>query len=175
MGEKCFLIRQVLLQSWFFLNLEPGAEFVVDNNSQLILEPNSRIDIGQNAILRVKRGGRLVINTGAVINVNDGKIIIEDDGYVNYFPNCTVNLDGNVAVFEINGMLKLEDNATLRLNRTTSNHGFFVLIMLHFRPQEMLFVGLIALLILVVLHKAGRLFKLIKSHFISHRILFSLI
>lgn len=108
-----------------FLNLEPGAEFVVDNNSQLILEPNSRIDIGQNAILRVKRGGRLVINTGAVINVNDGKIIIEDDGYVNYFPNCTVNLDGNVAVFEINGILKLEDNATLRLNRTTSNHGFF--------------------------------------------------
>ncbi len=108
-----------------FINIESNGEFVVDNNSQLILESNSRIDLSQNATLRVKRGGRLVINTGAVINVNDGKIIIEDDGYVNYFPNCTVNLDGNVAVFEINGMLKLEDNATLRLNRTTSNHGFF--------------------------------------------------
>ena len=68
-------------------------------------------------------------------------------------------------------MLKLEDNATLRLNRTTSNHGFFRFNNASLSPSRNVIWGYYSL-ILVALHKAGKLFKLIKSHFISHRILF---
>lgn len=125
-----------------FINLEANSELVVDNNSQLVLESNSRVGIDSGAILRIKRGGRLILNTNSVINCSDGKILIEDDGFVDYYPNSTVNLDGSNAIFEINGILNIQDNATFTFTYNNSQHGFIKFGNTSIFPSRNIFAGL---------------------------------
>ena len=92
-------------------------EAKICNNATVEMRNNSTIEIGaattnRTANLRIKSGSSLILKSGSTLRINNNsRLVVESGGTLFIEPGVDIELDGNNAILEIDGLLELDNNA----------------------------------------------------------------
>ncbi|HYG16768.1 MAG TPA: T9SS type A sorting domain-containing protein [Bacteroidia bacterium] len=104
----------------------------ISNGGQLIVGDNSVNNMGE---LYMKEGSSIdILDDGILIIHNNSKVVIEEGATLTYHPGAQILLDGENAVLEIRGTLKIMDGANFTFGKSSGvlKAGFIRFDLSHF-------------------------------------------
>lgn len=105
-----------------------------DCNTQIVINKGGSLVLGDlfstvvnKAILRIKKGSTLIIREDGILKINNGSLlIIEDGAELVYFQGAQILLEGDNAQLQIDGKLRLEENAVFSISKGSNSRTGFV-------------------------------------------------
>lgn len=103
-----------------------NAYIVADRGGSLIIGDRNT-PVNNKGIMRIRSGSVLVIKSGGKLHIHNGsQLLIEEGATLVYYKDAEIILDGDDAMLQIDGKLRLEEGAVFSLSKGESQQSGFL-------------------------------------------------